>query len=73
MNLRGASAIKGKLEQGREQAFLSKRLATIAVDAPIQANLRALQYSGADRSKVEALFDRVGFEKIRERISRWRK
>jgi 5'-3' exonuclease len=73
MNLRGASAIKGKLEQGREQAFLSKRLATIAVDAPIQANLRALQYSGADRSKVEALFDRLGFEKIRERISRWRK
>jgi 5'-3' exonuclease len=73
MSLRGAAAIKTRLEQGRELAFLSKQLATIAVNAPVQANLRGLQYSGAERNKVEALFDRLGFGKIRERILRWKK
>jgi 5'-3' exonuclease len=71
INLRGAAGIRAKLEQSREQAFLSKQLATIACDAPIQASRRALKYSGADRSKVQALFDRLGFGKIRERIPKW--
>ncbi len=69
--LRGAAAIRARLEQSRELAFLSKQLATIALDAPIQANLRALKYTGAERSKVEILFDRLGFGKIRERIPKW--
>jgi len=73
MSLRGAAAIRAKLEQSRDRAFLSKQLATIACEAPIQANLPALKYTGADRRKVEALFDRLGFGKIRERIPKWRK
>lgn len=71
MELRGAAAIRAKLEQHRELAFLSKKLATIAGDAPIQATLQMLKYSGADRRQIEALFDRLGFGKIRERISNW--
>jgi DNA polymerase-1 len=71
--LRGAAAIRAKLEQSRDLAFLSKQLATIANDAPIQANLPALKYAGADRRKVEALFDRLGFGKIRERIPKWKR
>jgi 5'-3' exonuclease len=73
MSLRGAAAIRAKLEQSRDLAFLSKQLATIANDAPIQANLPALKYAGADRRKVEALFDRLGFGKIRERIPKWKR
>lgn len=72
MAVRGAAAIRAKLEQGREHAFLSKDLATISTKAPVKANLRALQYHGADRQQVEALFDRLGFGKIRERIPRWK-
>jgi 5'-3' exonuclease len=71
--LRGAATIRAKLEASHDMAFLSKQLATIAIDAPIKFNLRTLQYSGADRKKVEALFDRLGFGKIRERITRWQK
>jgi 5'-3' exonuclease len=73
MNLRGAEAIRTKLEQSREMAFLSKQLATIACEAPIQAKLQTLKYHGADRRKIETLFDRLGFGKIRERIPRWKK
>jgi 5'-3' exonuclease len=72
INLRGAAAIRAKLEQSRELAFLSKQLATIACDAPLKTNLTALKYSGADRRAVEKLFDRLGFGKIRERIQRWK-
>ncbi|RIK56109.1 exodeoxyribonuclease IX [candidate division KSB1 bacterium] len=72
MAVRGAAGIRAKLEQGREHAFLSKDLATISTKAPVKANLRALQYNGADRQQVEALFDRLGFGKIRERIPQWK-
>jgi len=68
MALRGAAAIRAKLEQNREMAFLSKQLATIACEAPLQAKLQTLKYNGADRKKIEALFDRLGFGKIRERV-----
>lgn len=72
MAVRGAAAIRAKLEQGREHAFLSKDLATISTKAPVKARLRELQYHGADRQQVEVLFDQLGFGRIRERIPRWK-
>lgn len=72
MAVRGAAAIRAKLEQGREHAFLSKDLATISTKAPVKTSLRTLQYNGADRQQVEALFDQLGFGRIRERIPRWK-
>jgi len=71
MELRGAAAIRAKLEKNREMAFLSKQLATIACAAPMQVTLQTLKYKGADRKKIEPLFNRLGFGKIRERISQW--
>lgn len=73
MSLRGAAAIRTKLEQSKDLAFLSKQLATIANEAPVKVNLPALKYAGADRRKVEALFNRLGFGRIRERIPKWKK
>lgn len=72
MAVRGAAAVRAKLEQGREHAFLSKDLATISTKAPVKASLRTLQYNGADRQQVEVLFDQLGFGRIRERIPRWK-
>ena len=69
--VRGAAALGRKLEAGREDAFLSQRLATVARDAPAQADLDELAYRGADRERVEELFARLGFGAIRERIPRW--
>ncbi len=71
MDIRGAAALRAKLEAGRESAFLSHRLATIATDAPCKVTWKELQYRGADRARVTALFDELGFGRIRERIAKW--
>ncbi len=70
--VRGAKALRRKLEQGREAAFLSKRLATVALDAPAEATLDDLAYRGADPERLDSLFDRLGFDSIRERVPVWR-
>jgi 5'-3' exonuclease len=73
MELRGAAAIRARLEEGRAMAFLSKQLATIACQAPVKTTLRDLKHTGADRDKILPLFDRLGFGKIRDRIPKWKK
>ncbi len=69
--LRGAKGLHQRLAGGREVAFLSRRLATIARDAPVAAGPGDLLYRGADRARVEALFEELGFGRIRERIPLW--
>jgi 5'-3' exonuclease len=66
--LRGARTLYAKLTASRDIAFLSKRLATVAFDAPVKASLDGLRWRGADTARIEALFDRLGFKKIRERV-----
>jgi 5'-3' exonuclease len=68
-NVRGAKSLHAKLLASREIAFLSKRLATVAREVPgVKADLKALEYRGADPAKVEELFGRLGFNRIRERV-----
>lgn len=69
--LRGARTLYAKLTASRDVAFLSKRLATVAADAPLPAGfngLNDLKFKGADTARAEALFDRFGFKTIRERL-----
>jgi DNA polymerase-1 len=67
--IRGAKSLHAKLAAHREIAFLSKQLATVAHEVPgVKAGLKDLEYRGADAAKVEALFQRLGFNKIRERV-----
>ena len=68
--LRAAKSTAAKLREHRDLAFLSKRLATVAADAPIPGNvgLDDLAYRGADRAVAEPLFDRLGFKRMKERI-----
>ena len=67
--IRGAKSLHAKLVANREIAFLSKQLATVAREIPgVKADLKSLEYRGADAGKVEALFARLGFNKIRERV-----
>ncbi len=69
--LRGARAIVDRLREGKEMAFLSRTLATIATDAPVQAVLQNISYAGADAEQVEPLFERLGFDAIKSRIPAW--
>jgi DNA polymerase-1 len=73
--IRGGKALYVKLQEAREMAFLSKRLATVARDAPLPAgfeDLAGLEYRGADRAAIEPLCERLGFKSLAKRIERWR-
>jgi DNA polymerase-1 len=73
LGLRGAEGLYTKLAAGRERAFLSKELATLAHDAPVgDTRLADLAYRGADPALIDPLFERLGFAGIRRRILRWR-
>ena len=67
--LRGARSLYAKLAAERETAFLSKQLATAVRDAPVAAGLDDLAYRGPDLERLEPLFDRLGFEGIRKRVT----
>lgn len=69
--LRSAKAVASKLIEGREMAELSKRLATISFDVPVQGDLESLEYPGANRGQIDALFEHLGFDAIKDRIPVW--
>ncbi len=70
--LRGARGIAGRLEEGRENAFLSQRLAAIAFEAPADGDAVSLELKGADPDAVGPLFERLGFRSLGDRITHWR-
>jgi 5'-3' exonuclease len=69
--LRGARALRQKLAVGQAAALLSKRLATIAVDAPVIYQAETLRYRGAMAAEVEPLFAELGFQRLHRRIPHW--
>ncbi len=68
-SIRGAKSLHGKLVASRDLAFLSKQLATVAREVPgVKATLGDLEFRGADRARVGELFERLGFNRIKERV-----
>ncbi|HEX6901943.1 MAG TPA: 5'-3' exonuclease H3TH domain-containing protein [Thermoanaerobaculia bacterium] len=68
--IRGARSLHAKLAAGREIAFLSKQLATVSREVPgVRGKLADLELRGADPARIEELFGRLGFNRIRERVS----
>lgn len=67
LRLRGAKSLAKKLADGRDAAFMSRKLTTIVRDAPIgRANLR---WDGVDAAAIEKLCDEAGFGKrLREQM-----
>ena len=59
----GKSA-KEKIENGRDDAFMSRWLATIVKNAPIGATLDELETPGADAAELEKLFLRLEFSAL---------
>ena len=57
-----------------EQALLSKRLAELSRRAPVDVegvvDIAALTFDGPDLDRVDAICDRLGFERLRERVRR---
>ncbi len=67
-----ADKLKGKQKENVEnfgkQGVLSKELATIILDVPVDFDEKALEYHGFDEEKLKALFDELEFKTLAKRI-----
>lgn len=63
-----ASKMKENLIQDKEQAFLSKTLATIDTKAPITIGLEELRYSGPDLNGLSRFYDEMGFKQLKQAL-----
>ena len=66
-NIKGST--KKKLEENKELAIMSKRLATIIRDVPIEFNLEELEYGNYKAEDVLEEFKRFGFTSLIPRIA----
>ncbi len=60
--------LKEKLEEYKEQAVMSKQLATILVEAPIDVSSKDLAYEGPHMDQVTSLYKELGFQTLLERL-----
>lgn len=60
--------LKEKLVDNKDQAFMSKTLATIEQDAPVDVELNNLKYEQAFSDDLIALFKELGFNSLLDRI-----
>lgn len=64
----GRGGNRKKLVEGRDSAFMSKTLATIRHDAPVELDLAAADVTAYDREEVVAKFQELEFRTLLERI-----
>lgn len=60
--------LKENLVQNKEQAFMSKELATIMIEAPVDVKLEELKLGERNQEKVIELFKELEFASLLERI-----
>ena len=72
MEVRGAKRLASKIAEHRARALKTKELATVLRKVPgVQPGLSDLSYRGADRERTEELFERLGWNRIRDRVPKW--
>jgi 5'-3' exonuclease len=72
VEVRGARRLAEKIAEHRARALKTKELATVLLKVPgVTPNLAELAYRGADRERTEELFERLGWNRIRDRIPKW--
>lgn len=60
--------LKEKLTEFKDQAIMSKELATIETAAPVEIELNSIQYSGFEADKLISIFKELGFNSLLEKI-----
>jgi 5'-3' exonuclease len=66
-SLRGSAAHAARLQQHREAALLSRRLATIACDAPLPADFADGARNAVDQPALDALVEKLQFGPLTRR------
>ena len=61
---------KERLEKGRKEAKLSKKLATIVRDVPVKFDSESASKWDVDNPKVLSLFQEFGFRTLTERVKK---
>ena len=61
--------LKENLTENEEQAFMSKKLATIEVEAPIEITLGDLTYPGPDEESVIKIYEELKFKTLLEKMA----
>ena len=64
MKLRGAARVRDLLEEKRDIAFLSRALATVKRDVPLDTGLPELQFTGFNLEKTRTLFTELEFTNL---------
>jgi len=60
--------LRKKLEAGRESAFLSKKLAKIKRDVPLDLKLEDLKQHPLNKEELKKYFEELGFKSLTERL-----
>jgi DNA polymerase-1 len=68
LNEVSGNKLKEKLEENKDQALMSKELATIFRDAPITVALDDISYSGYDEQAVIKLFKELNFHSLLDKM-----
>lgn len=63
------SKMKENLINDKEQAFMSKRLATINVDSPVKINIDELKYEGKDLEKLIPFYKEMEFKQFLSKLN----
>lgn len=64
-----AKKLKENLTNNEEQAYMSKTLATIEVEAPLTISIDDLSYVGPDMDKVTSIYQELKFKTLLEKIA----
>ncbi|MGG3469707.1 DNA polymerase I [Neobacillus pocheonensis] len=60
--------LKEKLEEFKDQALMSKELATIERQAPVEVDIETIHYEGFIREKLVPLFKELGFHSLLDKL-----
>jgi DNA polymerase-1 len=60
--------LKNKLIEGKENAFLSKELATIHCDVPLEMKFEDAKFTGPDLEKIKSIFIELEFSRLFTRL-----
>lgn len=62
--------LQEKVRQNRQQALLSKQLATIYTEIPLPLSIEDLRWTGGDHEQIVALFKKLEFKSLLERMDK---
>lgn len=60
--------LQEKLAEFKDQAVMSKELATITREAPVEVSLNELEYEGLEKEKVMRIFKELGFNSLLDKL-----